>query len=102
MKTTADITPAQWARYNNIELAAKLGLTPQAVQQARHRHQSPPSPAPRGGDTTLTTGKPTDPTTAVIRCTKAQKRRWMQAKTQSGQKWDQWATAALDTASAPT
>jgi hypothetical protein len=97
--TTADLTPAQWARHSNVQLAKKLGITPQAVQQARARHKAPPSPAPRGGDTTLQNGKPTDTTSAVINCTKAQKRAWMRAK--GPQKLDAWATAALDLAAQP-
>ena len=102
MKTTSDITAAQWAKHNNVELADKLGITASAVQQARHRLNAPPSPAPRGGDSTLPHGKPTDPTTCTIRCTKAQKRRWMNAKQRTGQHWDTWSAQALDTAAETT
>lgn len=85
-----------WATTGNGALAKRYDTTRQVIAYHRDRLGMPSSPENPGGDRLTPQGSPHDKTTAVINCTKGQKRRWMQAKTQSGLNWDTFAAAALD------
>jgi hypothetical protein len=93
------ISARTWAAFSNTELAARYNCTPANVAHHRARLNAPASPEKPGGDRITPNGNGREITTAVINCTKAQKRRWLQARTKAGTKtWDQWAAAHLDAA----
>jgi hypothetical protein len=86
-----------WETKSNAELAERYQCSRQNVAHHRARLGMPASPETPGGDRITGEGSGRDKTTAVINCTKGQKRRWLQARDKAGtQTWDAWAARVLD------